>query len=89
MALRLHQAHHQPFADDEIGMVRIRVLGLQDVGGKRGTRRLRQRTILQDDGQPVLRTGQQHALGGGVRHQALALDKKSLRARGFLWVRCD
>ena len=52
-----------------MGVVRVRVIGLEDVGGGRGARWLKQRAILQNDGQLVLRTGQRHALDGGVRQR--------------------
>lgn len=52
-------------------VVPIRVIGLQDMGRRCGTRGFIQRVILQNDRQLVLGTRQRHALDGRMRQGRL------------------
>ncbi|OIQ78460.1 hypothetical protein GALL_398410 [mine drainage metagenome] len=54
----LGQAHHKPLIDHGMRVVLIRVIRLQDMGGWCSASRFKQRIILQDDRQLVLRTSQ-------------------------------
>ena len=63
------QAHHKPFVDHGMRVVRVRVIWLEDVGGGRSARRFKQCAIFQNNSQLVLRTGQRHALDGSMRQR--------------------
>ena len=67
----LGQPHDKPFVDDGMRVVLVWVIRLEDVGGRRGTGRLKQCALLQDNGQLVLRPSQRHALDCCVRQWRL------------------